>query len=228
MRYFFITLYILFLNSCQTIPASNTKANLEKYARHHNKSLKIQTQKFPESYLQFKKSIHHTNTLALYNQYFALHDHVVFEDKKEIILKDISNLKKQWQKDLKTAQAISSKTGKELLIKFEADWCSPCKLQTVDLYKNENSTLYDDYVLLKIDVTENFDLLKKMTGSGSLPNIVVYKPRDFKKIAYNVASYNKNMAIAKQIKKARVGKSSIKLELDKTNSIYQNKKKKSQ
>ena len=62
---------------------------------------------------------------------------------------------------------------KFVLLDFYATWCMPCKMQSQILSDLKDEDI-KDFLIEKIDVDENVDLVKKF-GVVSVPTLVLYK-----------------------------------------------------
>jgi thiol:disulfide interchange protein DsbD len=77
---------------------------------------------------------------------------------------------------------IAKETGKPMMIDFMAEWCAACKQLDKETFSTPQvrSILQTDFVLVKIDCTEETDensALQKKYKSMSLPTVAFVTPR---------------------------------------------------
>jgi len=96
-----------------------------------------------------------------------------------------------WLTDYDSAISLAKKEKKNVLVYFTgSDWCSPCKMLKKDLFESEDfKKLSEEYVLLKVDIPRNKDLLtpeqyshnkgvlSKLNKKGIFPLLVALSPR---------------------------------------------------
>ena len=77
-----------------------------------------------------------------------------------------------WTESLENAQRDSAINGQPVLIKFEAEWCGPCKQLTEEFAKKEFSAIGDSCILVKIDVDRQPEVADAYEVN-SIPSIVL-------------------------------------------------------
>ncbi len=96
-----------------------------------------------------------------------------------------------WYTDYNEAIVTAKKGQKNVLVYFTgSDWCGPCKMLKKDLFETEDfKRLSKEYVLLKVDIPRNKDLLTaeqfahnkkllaKLNKKGVFPLFVALSPR---------------------------------------------------
>src|SRR5690348_11680376 len=83
---------------------------------------------------------------------------------------------KAWSKNLSQAQALAKKTGKLVLVDFNATWCGPCQLYKKDVFPtSEFKAATKDVILVEIDVDQQGSLATKYGVSG-IPDIRILSP----------------------------------------------------
>jgi thiol:disulfide interchange protein DsbD len=89
--------------------------------------------------------------------------------------------KLNWLKDESTAYTEAQKTGRPILIDGWADWCIACKEMDKTTFQDPEviSLLQDEWVIVKLDMTQNSDadmaLAEKYEMPG-LPTLVMVPP----------------------------------------------------
>lgn len=88
-----------------------------------------------------------------------------------------------WQDDLEKAQALARKQGRDLFIDVSASWCAPCQELEEVTFADEAvaKRLSDQYVALKLDVTEQTDADKALMdkfGVKLLPALLVVRDEE--------------------------------------------------
>lgn len=79
--------------------------------------------------------------------------------------------KASWTKDFEAAKAEAKKSGKLLMVDFNATWCGPCQLYKSEVFPTDDfNRAAKDFVLVEIDTDEQPDLAKRY-GVGPIPDI---------------------------------------------------------
>jgi thiol:disulfide interchange protein len=106
-----------------------------------------------------------------------------------------------WSKDLAKAQALAKKTGKMVLVDFNASWCGPCKLYKKEVFPtSEFKSATKDVILVEIDVDEQGPLASKFGVSG-IPDIRILSPKG--KQVGRVYGYSGAKPLIAELAKAR-------------------------
>lgn len=84
----------------------------------------------------------------------------------------------QWQPDLQSAYAISSRENKPMLLVFGAEWCGWCKKLEKSTLENPQMAKYinETFVPVHIDVDEN-QRIAEILEVESLPCTIVLSPQ---------------------------------------------------
>jgi thioredoxin-related protein len=79
----------------------------------------------------------------------------------------------QWQTNYKTALKSAQKSGKPVLIKFNAEWCLNCDTMEKTLWsKPEISRLSEEFVSVSVDYARDRDTVAHF-GVSSIPHVIV-------------------------------------------------------
>jgi thiol:disulfide interchange protein len=82
-----------------------------------------------------------------------------------------------WSKDLAKAQALAKKTGKMVLVDFNAVWCGPCQMYKKDVFPtSEFKASTKDVILVEIDI-DNQPALATKFGVSGIPDIRIFSPK---------------------------------------------------
>jgi thiol:disulfide interchange protein len=106
-----------------------------------------------------------------------------------------------WSKDLAKAQALAKKTGKMVLVDFNASWCGPCKLYKKEVFPTtEFKSATKDVILVEIDVDEQGPIASKF-GISSIPDIRILNSNG--KEVGRIVGYSGSKPLIAEIAKAR-------------------------
>jgi thiol:disulfide interchange protein len=76
-----------------------------------------------------------------------------------------------WTKDLDAAKAEAKKTGKLIMVDFNATWCGPCQEYKKEVFPTaEFAAAAKDFVLVEIDIDEQPKLAQQYNIEG-IPDI---------------------------------------------------------
>ena len=79
----------------------------------------------------------------------------------------------QWQTNYKTALKSAQKSGKPILIKFNAEWCLNCDTMEKTLWlKPEISQLSEEFVSVSVDYERDRETVARF-GVSSIPHVIV-------------------------------------------------------
>lgn len=79
----------------------------------------------------------------------------------------------QWQTNYKTALKAAQKSGKPILIKFNAEWCLNCDTMEKTLWsKPEISRLSKEFVSVSVDYARDRETVARF-GVSSIPHVIV-------------------------------------------------------
>ncbi|MDQ4122288.1 MAG: thioredoxin family protein [Acidobacteriota bacterium] len=79
----------------------------------------------------------------------------------------------QWQTNYKTALKLAQKSGKPVLIKFNAEWCLNCDTMEKTLWsKPEISQLAEEFVTVSVDYARDRETVARF-GVSSIPHVIV-------------------------------------------------------
>lgn len=82
----------------------------------------------------------------------------------------------QWHTDFEKAMAEAKKTGKLVMVDFNAEWCGPCKMYEKEVFPTaEFKQKAADFILVDIDTDEQADFARKH-GVGGIPDIRFFTP----------------------------------------------------
>lgn len=100
-----------------------------------------------------------------------------------------------WYSDLAKAKAASKKSGKVMMIDFNATWCGPCQMYKRDVFPGaEFKKATKDMILVDIDVDQHPDLAKLYRIDG-IPDIRIYAPSG--KQIEGIVGFSKPQLLAK-------------------------------
>ena len=103
------------------------------------------------------------------------------------------------------ARAEAKKNGKLLLLKFEADWCGPCKDMTAamksDIVLHEEMKNYTVYPV-DIDDPKNKDIAAKFYPDTGVPFVIVLRPEDESRVT-DFVGFDTGAMLARELKAAR-------------------------
>ena len=77
-----------------------------------------------------------------------------------------------WYTDLDEAKKKSRISGMPILIKFEADWCGPCKELSKEFKKPQMTRLFEQVVPVTVDVDKQEDLARSFDVT-SIPKVIL-------------------------------------------------------
>ena len=82
-----------------------------------------------------------------------------------------------WYTDFDRAQAEAKKTGRLMMVDFNASWCGPCQMYKQDVFPTTDfKQATKDVVLVDIDIDQNQALAQKYGISG-IPDIRFISPQ---------------------------------------------------
>lgn len=103
------------------------------------------------------------------------------------------------------ARDAAKKEGKLLLLKFEADWCGPCKDMTAamksDIVLAEEMKNYK-VVPVDIDDPKNKEISEKFYPNSGIPFVVVLRPEDESRVT-DFIGFDTAPVFARELKAAR-------------------------
>ena len=83
----------------------------------------------------------------------------------------------KWLTSYKDAIAQSKKTGKPILMDFNATWCGPCHMLEDEVFKKPSFTAEaKNWVLLSVDIDKHPDLAEHYSAE-SIPLLVAVSPK---------------------------------------------------
>ena len=77
-----------------------------------------------------------------------------------------------WLDTLEPALKKSAISGKPIFVKFEAEWCGPCKQLNREFAKPEFRSIRDSVILVRIDIDQNQELAQDY-DIQSIPNVLL-------------------------------------------------------
>lgn len=84
-----------------------------------------------------------------------------------------------WQSDLNTAFSEAKKQNKNVLLRFSAEWCPPCRVMDIRVWPDESVqfALASDYVAVKADIdTESGQALAAKYHIVGVPTLILLDP----------------------------------------------------
>lgn len=85
-----------------------------------------------------------------------------------------------WEINIESAQKLASNNGKNIMIFFTADWCSPCRIMKRQVFA-DNEVMYainTNIVPVEIDIDDpNSELLVKQYNIGATPTTIFINPQ---------------------------------------------------
>ena len=106
-----------------------------------------------------------------------------------------------WFTDFGKATAQAKKTGRLMMVDFNATWCGPCQMYKSDVFpKRPFKQATEDVILVNIDIDKNQSLARKF-GVNSIPDIRFLTP-DGKEIG-SVVGYAGTDGLLAELAKAK-------------------------
>jgi thiol:disulfide interchange protein len=106
-----------------------------------------------------------------------------------------------WSTDFNAAKADAKKSGKLMMVDFNATWCGPCQQYKQDVFPTaEFSDAAKDYVLVDIDIDQQQDLAQKYQVD-SIPDIRILDA-DGKEVG-KVVGYGGAEPLLSELKRAK-------------------------
>ncbi len=103
------------------------------------------------------------------------------------------------------ARAEAKKEGKLLMLKFEADWCGPCRDMTKamesDIVLVEEMKNYK-VVHVDIDDAKNKDIVAKFYPDSGIPFVIILRPEDESRVT-DLLGFDSGSVLARELKAAR-------------------------
>lgn len=103
------------------------------------------------------------------------------------------------------ARAEAKKDGKLLMLKFEADWCGPCK----DMSEAMKSDIVlaeemKNYTVLHVDIDDpkNKDIAARFYPDSGIPFVIILRPQDESRVT-DFLGFDTAPTLARELKAAR-------------------------
>lgn len=124
-----------------------------------------------------KQTIFKISTLAVLGLALVSTPAIIAKPAKKAPAKKAKAPAPKWLTSYKEAVAQSKKTGKPILMDFNAVWCGPCHMLADEVFKNAGFVPESKkWVLLSVDVDKHPDLAQHFDAS-SLPLLVAVSPK---------------------------------------------------
>ncbi len=111
-----------------------------------------------------------------------------------------------WTDNLESAQKLANNSGKNIMVFFTADWCSPCRIMKREVFAdNEVKKAIDaNVVSLEINIDDpNAEALVKQYNIGATP-ITIFIDPEGKVIDYAVGKVDKSKFLEMLEKQKRI------------------------
>lgn len=106
-----------------------------------------------------------------------------------------------WKTDFEAATAEGAKTGKLVMVDFNATWCGPCKLYKSEVFPTaEFKNATKDVILVEVDTDKHPDLAAKYNVEG-IPDIRFIAPDG--KVVGTVVGYGGLQPLLDELNKAK-------------------------
>jgi len=112
-----------------------------------------------------------------------------------------SALGTNWYSDFEKASAESKKTGRLMMVDFNATWCEPCQQYKKDVFPSEEfKQATKDMILVDIDIDDNPELAQRYRVDG-IPDIRIISPSG--KQVGGMVGYDGSDGLLNQIEQAK-------------------------